>query len=126
MSAATPASQHRRPLPWLAAALSLVPGLGQLYTGQARKAPYYFLWSVLLLGAAFTLMVLAIGLGHSLIAGGSVAIAMLLALGAIVVFLVLLICGLFVWASAAVDAFQDAQQIRGGGAASPERRHFQL
>jgi hypothetical protein len=124
--ASTPAPALRRSDPRLAAGLSTVPGLGQLYTGQPRKAGYYFAVTLLLLAAAILVIVNGVGLGHGLIAAGAVTGALLLALATIVVFLGLLIAGLFVWASAAVDAYHSALEIRAGGSPSPGRRHFRL
>jgi hypothetical protein len=126
MSVSTPAQHHRSPSPRTAAALSIVPGFGQLVTGQPRKALYYLLGTVALVGGAVLLMTWAVGFGHDLIASGAVTGALLLALGMIVAFLSLFISGLFLWASAAVDAFASAREIREQGAASPERRHFRL
>jgi hypothetical protein len=113
-----------RSSPRLAAALSLLPGLGQLATGQPRKALHYFLWTVLPLAGSLALLVAAIGFGQGLIAGGAVVWAMLLALAAIALFLFLFILGLFVWASSAVDAHQSARERRAGSAPSPLRRYF--
>ena len=126
MDAGSPAPTLRRCDPRLAAGLSVVPGGGQLYTGQPRKAAYYFLGTGVLLLASAALIVNAVGFGHDLIAGGAVTGALLLALGAIVAFLGLLIAGLFLWASAAVDAYQSAREIRAGGVPDPGRRHFRL
>lgn len=110
--------------PRLAAGLSLIPGLGQLATGQPRKAIHYFLWTVIPLAGSLALLVAAIGFGHGLIAGGAVVWAMLLALLVIALFLCLFVLGLFVWASAAVDAHQSAREIRTGAPPSRSRRYF--
>ncbi|HYA00771.1 MAG TPA: hypothetical protein VEK76_10530 [Candidatus Binatia bacterium] len=124
MSAPATVSALRSPHPRLCAGLSLVPGLGQLVTGQPGKALHYFLWTVVPLGASLALFVAAIGFGQGLISAGSVIWAMLLAICAIAVFLGLFVLGLFVWASAAVDAHRSAGEIRGGSPPSPERRYF--
>jgi hypothetical protein len=113
-----------RSSPRFAAGLSVVPGLGQLATGQPRKALHYFLWTVVPLAGSLALLIAAIGFGQGLIAGGSVVWAMLLALATIAVFLSLFVLGLFVWASAAVDAHQSAQEIRTGSRPSALRRYF--
>lgn len=126
MEAGNPAPSLRRAAPRVAAGLSIVPGLGQLYTGQPGKAAYYFLGSVVALVGSGLLIVNAVGFGHGLIAGGAVTGALLLALLAIVVFLGLLIAGLFLWASAAVDAYQSAREISAGETPAPGRRHFRL
>jgi hypothetical protein len=113
-----------RSSPRLAAGLSVLPGLGQLATGQPRKALHYFLWTLVPLTGSLALLIAAIGFGQGLIAGGSVALAMLLALAAIAIFLFLFVLGLFVWASAAVDAHLSAREIRAGAPPSPLRRYF--
>ena len=115
-----------RPHPRLAAGLSLVPGLGQLCTCQPGKAFHYLLGSLLPMGASIALLVVSIGLGRGLIAGGAAVWAMLLALVAVVLFLVLFVVGLYSWASAAVDAYQSAGEIRSGAAPAPQRRYFHL
>ncbi len=113
-----------RSSPRLVAGLSVIPGLGQLATGQPRKALHYFLWTVVPLAGSLALLIAAIGFGQGLIAGGAVVWAMLLALGAIALFLCLFVLGLFVWASSAVDAHQSASEIRTGSAPSTMRRYF--
>ena len=115
-----------RPHPRLAAGLSVVPGLGQLCTGQPRKALHYLLGSLLPLAASLALLVASIGAGRGLIAGGAVVWAMLLALVAVLLFLVLFVLGLYSWASAAVDAYRSATEIRSGGEPARERRYFHL
>jgi hypothetical protein len=115
-----------RPLrsPRLSAALSVVPGLGQAATGQPRKAIHYFLWTLVPLAGSVAMLVAAIGFGQGLIASGAVGWAMLMALAAIVVFLSLFVLGLFVWASAAVDAHLSAREILAGSSPAAERRYF--
>lgn len=122
----TPAQTEHGLTPRTAALLSVVPGLGQLATRQPRKAVYYLAGTVLLIAGSVLLLTWAVGFGHDLIASGAVTGALLLALGMIVVFLSLFISGLYLWASAAVDAYASAAEIRATGAASPERRHFHL
>ncbi|MGI8847746.1 MAG: hypothetical protein ACR2GX_05715 [Candidatus Dormibacteria bacterium] len=122
----TPALPHRRPSGRVAAGLSLVPGLGQVYTRQLSKAVYYFAVTLVLVAGAVLVLTGGMGWGHSLIAAGSVAPALLLALGVIVVFLTLLIAGLFVWGSSAVDAWTTAREIAAGGVPSSQRRYFRL
>jgi hypothetical protein len=109
--------------PRLSAGLSLIPGLGQLLTGQPGKALHYFLWTLVPLGGSLALLVASIGFGQGLIAGGAVLWAMLLAAAAIVVFLVLFVLGLYVWASAALDAHRSAGEIRAGSRPAAERRY---
>jgi hypothetical protein len=126
MSLSTSAPSRRGPDPRLAAALSIVPGLGQVVERQPRKALHYFTWSVVLVAGAVLLMSWAVGFGHDLMASGAIAAALLLALGMIVVFLGLFISGLYVWASSAVDAYASARELREHGTTSPARRYFHL
>jgi len=126
MNATSPVMTTRRADGRVAAGLSIIPGLGQVYTGQLRKAAYYLVMTVLLLGGSVLLLTRGIGWGQSLIASGSVSVALLLALGVILLFLTLLIAGLFLWGSAAVDAWTSAREIASQGAASPRRRYFRL
>lgn len=126
MSASAAARARREPSPRVAAALSIVPGLGQVWVGQPRKAPHYLIWTVLLIGGSVALLTWAVGFGHDLLASGAVTGALLLALGSIVAFLTLFISGLYVWASAAVDAWTSARELRAGETPSAERRRFRL
>lgn len=119
-----PTAALRSPRPRLSAGLSLIPGLGQLVTGQPGKALHYFLWTLVPIAGSLALLIVAVGFGHGLIAGGAVWLAMLLAGLVILVFLALFVLGLFVWASAAVDAHQSAREIRAGSPPARERRYF--
>lgn len=110
----------------VAAALSLVPGLGQVYNGQPRKARYYFLWAVGCLGADVLFFLGGSALGRQWIADGRLVIAMIFGMLAIVVFLALLVYGLFIWGSAVVDATAGAREIAAGSEASPQLRYFRL
>jgi hypothetical protein len=105
------------------ATLSLLPGLGQLVTGQPGKALHYLLWTLVPLAAAVALLVGAIDLGQGLIAAGAAIWAMLLALVAIALFLATFVLGLFVWASAVIDAHRSATEIRSGSPPAAERRY---
>ena len=117
-------SVRRAPHPRVCAALSVLPGLGQLATGQLAKALHYLLWTLVPLGGALGLLVGAFAAGRGLIANGAAIWAMLLALVAIAAFLAVLVLGLFVWASAAVDAHHSAAEIRSGSPPAPRPRYF--
>lgn len=119
------ASARRRD--WrIAAALSIIPGAGQLYNGQAAKARYYFLWAVGCLGADVLFFLGGSALGRQWIADGRLILAMIFGMMAIVVFIGLLVYGLFIWGSAAVDATAGAREISLSGEASPLLRYFHL
>jgi hypothetical protein len=105
----------RHPAPRIAAALSIVPGLGQLYNGQPRKAVFFFLSTLISLAAAVLLITYGEGFGHSLLSGHHLAFFLLVAFGSVLVFLVLFVLGLFLWASSAADARRTALAIRSGG-----------
>jgi hypothetical protein len=110
----------------IAAVLSLVPGAGQLYNGQARKARYYFMWAVGCLGADVLFFLGGSALGRQWIADGRLVLAMIFGMIAIFVFIGLLVYGLFIWGSAAVDATAGAREISLSGEASPKLRYFHL
>jgi hypothetical protein len=110
----------------IAAALSLLPGAGQLYNGQAGKARYYFGWTIGCLGADVLFFLGGSALGRQWIADGRLILAMIFGMIAIFVFLGLLIYGLFIWGSAVVDATAGAREIAGQGEASPKLRYFHL
>jgi hypothetical protein len=110
----------------IAAALSIVPGGGQLYNGQAGKARYYFMWAVGCLGADVLFFLGGSALGRQWIADGRLVPAMIFGMIAIFVFLGLLIYGLFIWGSAVVDATAGAREISLGVGASPKLRYFHL
>ena len=110
----------------LAAVLSIIPGGGQLYNGQARKARYYFMWTVGCLGADVLFFLGGSALGRQWIADGSLALAMIFGMIAIFVFIGLLVYGLFIWGSAVVDATAGSREISVGGEPSPKLRYFHL
>ncbi|MFI5287113.1 MAG: hypothetical protein ACHQ4F_12435 [Candidatus Dormibacteria bacterium] len=111
-------SPLRRPNPGLAAGLSIVPGLGQLYTGHPRKALYYLLRTVFTIGPAVLLIMAGQSVGHTLLMHGSGALFLLIALVSVFVFLGLFLAGLFIWASSFIDAYQSAVALAAG---DPER-----
>lgn len=125
MEATSPAGTRRRD--WrLAAVLSVVPGGGQLYNGQPGKARYYFTWAVGCLAADVLFFLGGSALGRQWIADGRLVPAMIFGMVAILVFIALLVYGLFIWGSAVVDATAGAREIRQSGVASPARRYFHL
>ncbi len=120
-------SPLRRPNPGLAATLSIVPGLGQLYNGHPRKAVFYLCWTLFTIGPAVLLIMAGQSIGHSLLERHSGALFLLIALISVFAFIGLFLAGLFVWASSIIDAYQSAVAL---GAGEPElaarRRMFRL
>ena len=114
----------RAPSQKVAAALTVVPGLGQLYNGQPRKALSFFLATVLTIGPAVLLITAGERLGHSLLAGHAGAAFFAVALLSVVLFLVLFVLGIFAWISALVDAWSSARALRQGDAEQASRRRF--
>jgi hypothetical protein len=92
------------PSPGVAAALSVVPGLGQLFNRQPGRALYFLGGTVLCLGGSIALITGGERLGRSLLGAHAFVPFLLLALLSVVVFLALFVTGLFLWGSAAVDA----------------------
>jgi hypothetical protein len=120
-------SPLRRPNPGLAAGLSIVPGLGQLFTGYPRKALYYFGWTVFTIGPAVLLIMAGQSIGHSLLTHGSGALFLLIALVSVFAFIGLFLAGLFIWASSIIDAYQTAQALAAGDLErAAQRRMFRL
>ncbi len=109
----------RRPNPGLAAGLSIVPGLGQIYTGHPRKALYYLFWTLFTIGPAPVPLIMAgQTIGHALLTHGAGALFLLVALVSVFAFIGLFLAGLFIWASSIIDAYQSAVAL---GAGDPER-----
>ncbi len=120
-------SPLRRPNPGLAAGLSIVPGLGQLYTGHPRKTLYYFGWTAFTIGPAVLLIMAGQSIGHSLLTHGSGALFLLIALVSVFLFIGLFLAGLFIWASSIIDAYQSAQALAAGDVErAAQRRTFRL
>ena len=111
-------SPLRRPNPGVAAGLSIVPGLGQLYNRHPRKALYYLSWTVFTIGPAILLIMAGQTVGHTLLTHGSGALFLLIALVSVFAFIGLFLAGLFIWASSIIDAYQSAVAL---GAGDPER-----
>jgi hypothetical protein len=117
----------RRPNPQIAVGLALIPGLGQLYNGQPRKALFFFLWTVFTIGPAVVLIVGGQSVGHALLTKHLGALFLLVALLSVFAFLSLFLAGLFVWASSAIDAWQSAVAIgTGDDQRAASRRMFRL
>ena len=115
------------PDPRVSAALSVLPGLGQLYCRQPRKAAFYALTTVLSIGAAVLIITQGERVGHALLARHAGALFLLLALASVLVFLGLFLTGIFLWMSAAVDAWHSARAVRAGRAEeAASRRYFRL
>ena len=108
----------------IAAALSVVPGLGQLYNGQWRKALFFLVATVLCLGPAVLLITAGESFGHSLLDAHHLALFLLVAFGSVLVFLVLFVMGLFFWASAVADARRTAVALREGRGEEAARTWF--
>jgi len=98
----------------VAAGLSVLPGLGQLYNGQVVKALLYFFGALLTLGPAILLITTGEGIGHALLGAHVFAVFFLVAFLSVLIFLALFVIGLFIWASAAVDARRSATAICAG------------
>jgi len=114
----------RRPSARIAGGLSVVPGLGQLYNGQLVKALLYFFGTLLTLGPAVLLITKGEGIGHALITAHAYAVFFLVAFASVLIFLALFVIGLFIWASAAVDARRSATAICEGRAAEAAQNWF--
>jgi hypothetical protein len=114
----------RAPNQKVAAALTVVPGLGQLYNGQPGKALSFFLATLFTIGPAVLIITAGERIGHSLLAGRASAAFFAVALLSVVVFLVLFVLGIFAWISALVDAWTSALALRQGDAEQATRRRL--
>ena len=104
--------RQRRPDWRVAALLSLVPGLGQLYNRQPAKALFFLLATVFTIGPALLLITAGESFGHSLLDGHHYGPFLIVAFGSVLLFLALLVVGLFLWASAGADAGRTARALR--------------
>ena len=114
----------RRPDWRIAVGLCLVPGLGQLYNGQPRKAAFFLVGTLLALGPAVVLIMFGEDVGHALITSGASAVFLLVAFLSVLVFLVLFVTGLFLWASAVTDARRTARAREAGDLEAAARVSF--
>jgi hypothetical protein len=108
----------------IAMALSVLPGLGQLYNGQWRKALFFLIGTVLCLGPAVLLITAGEHFGRSLLDGAQTALFLLVAFVSVMLFLFLFVMGLFLWASAAADARRTALALRRGSLDEAARTSF--
>jgi len=109
-----PAPPQRRRNPTLAATLSILPGLGQLYNFQPRKAITFLLSWVLTMGPSILLITAGEGFGHRLLEDKQFGAFLVVAFASILAFLVLFLLGLTVWASAVIDARRSARELSQG------------
>lgn len=123
MSFATSPPQRRRN-PTVAATLSILPGLGQAYNLQWRKALAFFLMWVFTLGPSVLLIMGGERFGHSLLEQKQFGLFLLVAFASIIAFLVVFLLGLTFWASAIVDARRSARELTDG--APPTERWWML
>lgn len=100
--------------PHVAASLSIVPGLGHVYTLQWRRAAFFLLATVLTLGPAILLITAGERVGTTLIDRRQFTAFLLVAFGSIIVFLALFLLGLAFWASAVIDARRSALELSEG------------
>jgi len=117
-----PATRTRDPR--TAAALSALPGLGQIYNGQRGKAGFFSLAVLFTIAPAVLLIMLGERVGTQLIRDQRGALFLLFAFVSIVVFLALLLLGLTFWASSIVDARRSALELNRGDAAAAQRWWF--
>jgi TM2 domain-containing membrane protein YozV len=106
-----PAPQRLQRNPVLAASLSIVPGLGQVYNRQWRRAVFFLLSTLLTIGPAVLLIMAGERLGSTLLNNKQFTAFLLLAFGSIIVFLALFLLGLAFWASAIIDARRSAIDV---------------
>jgi TM2 domain-containing membrane protein YozV len=117
----------RRPNSQIAVGLSIVPGLGQLYNLQPRKALYFFGWTVGTIGPGVLLIIAGQSVGHALLTDHLGALFLLVALISVLAFLSLFLAGLYIWASGAIDAWQSAAALSAGDQElAARRRMFRL
>jgi TM2 domain-containing membrane protein YozV len=121
---AAPAVVTRRRNPVVAAVLSLVPGLGQVYNLQFRKALAFFAMWLFTLGPSILLIMGGERLGHSLLEHKQFGLFLLVAFASIIAFLVLFLLGLTYWAAAAIDARRSAIELTEGR--PPTQRWWKL
>jgi len=108
------APARRRRNPTLAATLSILPGLGQLYNLQVRKAVAFLLLWVFTLGPSILLIMAGEDFGHRLLVDKQFGLFLLVAFASIIAFLVLFLLGLTFWAAAVVDARRSAKELSEG------------
>ena len=102
----------------------MFPGAGQLYNGQPGKALLYFFGTLLTMGPAVLLITKGEGIGHALLQAHAEAVFFVVAFASVLVFLTLFLLGLFIWASAAVDARNSARALLEGRGEDARRSWF--
>ena len=108
----------------IAVALSVLPGLGQLYNGQWRKALFFLIGTLLSIGPAVLLITFGEHFGRSLLDSQQMALFLLVAFLSVMLFLFLFVMGLFLWASAAADARRTAMALGDGKGDDAARTWF--
>jgi arabinogalactan oligomer / maltooligosaccharide transport system permease protein len=103
----TVGTQEKQQWRW-AIALSVIPGLGQVYNRQPARGAVLFLGAAGSVFVSVKLLAWSIGTGPTVFNRYGLWF-LLLALITIVVFLAGFIFGLYVWASAVVDAYSCAR-----------------
>ena len=111
-----------RPDRRIALALTVIPGLGQLYNRQPRKALFYVIGTVFTLAPAVALLITGENIGHALLRSHVGALFLLVAVVSVLLFIGLFVLGLFAWASAGIDAWRSATALSRGDATEAERR----
>jgi arabinogalactan oligomer / maltooligosaccharide transport system permease protein len=109
----TPVRRRRR-RPNLAASLSVIPGGGQLYNGQPKKAAVFLVCTLATIGPAILLITAGERIGTNLLNSHRFTLFLLVAFASIVVFLGLFLLGLAFWASSVVDARRSAEELNAG------------
>jgi hypothetical protein len=112
--------------PNLAAALSIVPGLGQLYNRQGGKAGFFFLATLLTIGPAVALVATGRNNAIDIVANQGAATYLLFVFISLIVFLALFCLGLGFWASAVIDARRSADRLNRGVPGEPRWWFFRF
>lgn len=117
---------RRRRNPQAAAALSVVPGLGHVYTLQWRRAAFFLLATLLTMGPSILLITAGERVGTTLIDRRQFTAFLLVAFGSIIVFLALFLLGLAFWASSVIDARRSAIELSEGRSTAGRWWFFRL
>lgn len=110
----------------IAAGLSVIPGAGQVYNRNLRKAAGFFVATLLTIGPAIALITAGESIGHSLLDRRLFTAFLLIALLSVLFFLLLFITGLWFWASAVVDARSSAREQAQGHDCAEQWWFFRL
>jgi arabinogalactan oligomer/maltooligosaccharide transport system permease protein len=117
---------RRRRDPRVALALSVVPGMGQLYNGQWRKALFFLAATLVTLAPSLLLLMGGEKVGSALLRRHAFVAFLVVAFVSVLVFLGLFVLGLAFWASAAVDARRSAIELNEGRASDVRWWFLQL